>query len=230
MRLIILAGSPACGKTLVTTHLIKHIQSNQYRPAVCKIDCITSEDEGTYAKLGIPVAQGLSGNICPDHYLATNVIPIFNWGLRRQADVLLLETAGLCNRCAPFTQSALNLCIVDAMGSIKGPAKLGPILTTADALIVTKVDLITQAEREVLCTHLQQLNPTAKLFEVNGISGFGSSRLARWLFENAGELDTLEGDTLKYDMPSANCAYCVGERRLGSAFSHGILEPITLED
>lgn len=224
---MILAGTPACGKTQIATYLIAHHKANALRPTICKIDCIASEDDLAFKALGIPVSQGLSGAICPDHYFATNLLPIFEWG-QAHGDLLIIETAGLCNRCAPFTERALNLCVVDAMGSIKAPSKLGPILTTADAIVLTKSDLITQAEREVLTAHLLSLNPTAKLFEVNGITGFGTGALYRWALKTATDLKTLEGDMLRYDMPAANCAYCVGERRLGTAYAQGILYPIAL--
>lgn len=226
MKTIIVAGSPSSGKTSVSKHLIHHLKES-YCPSVCKIDCLSSPDQINYKKLNIPVVQGLSEDICPDHFLATNLIDIFNWGHSQKSSHLFIETAGLCNRCAPFVDKAINLCIVDAMGSIQSPEKLGPIITTADLLIVTKGDLITQAEREVLFDVLEELNQEAPIFEVNGLSGYGSQRLVQHILKIGESMDSLEGALLKYEMPSANCSYCVGEMRIGKDFQQGMITRMT---
>jgi Ni2+-binding GTPase involved in maturation of urease and hydrogenase len=230
MRLIILAGGPASGKTLLTMHVLKGLRDKGYTLGVCKIDCIASHDKEYYRRFGVKVIQGLSGPICPDHYLATNLPALFQWGKGHDFDYLIIETAGLCHRCAPFTENALNICVVDAMGSLKAPEKLGPILTTANCIVTTKSDLITQAEREILGLHVQSLNEQASYYEVNGLTGFGARQLIGWIEKEARGIESLEGDRLKYDMPSGNCAYCVGERRIGTQFSQGIVYPIDLEE
>ena len=226
MKTIIVAGSPSSGKTSVVKHLLENLTRN-YKPTICKIDCLTSPDKDVYKKLGLPVVQGLSKDICPDHFLATNLLDIFDWSVKESGTHLIIETAGLCNRCAPFINGALNLCIVDGMGSIHSPEKLGPIITTADALIVTKVDLITQAEREVLFDILQGLNEKAHIFEINGLSGYGVYRLFKYIIDNAVDSDSLDGSELRYEMPSANCSYCVGEIRIGRDYQQGMVTRMT---
>lgn len=229
MQTIIIGGSSSSGKTSILKNLIKILRED-CSPCVCKIDCIKSDDILAYKKLNIPVIQGLSNDICPDHYLATNLLEIFSWGLSNSSSHLFIETAGLCNRCAPFIDKTLNMCVIDAMGSIQSPEKLGPLLATADVIAISKVDLVSQAEREVLSQHLSILNPRAKQFEVNGVSGFGSQRLSRYIREKARDLSSLEGSTLVHKMPSANCAYCVGEIRIGNCFQQGMIDKICIGD
>lgn len=219
---LIVGGSPACGKTSILRHLIRFLIHNGFSPAICKIDCIQSNDDHIYQAMGIPVVKGLSQDMCPDHFLAANIIDIFNWSVEQKATHLIIETAGLCNRCAPFIDRALNLCVIDALGSIKGPEKLGPLVTTADAIVLAKSDMISQAEREVLHHHLSQLNPTAFLTEVNGLTGFGTQRLGMYISRTIKAADNLEEDRLRHTMPTANCAYCVGEIRIGRAYQQGI--------
>ena len=226
MITVIVGGSPASGKTSMLRHCLSHMLHQKHRPAICKIDCIQSSDAKIYQKLNIPVVQGLSDNICPDHYLATNIIDIFEWSQQNNATHLFIETAGLCNRCAPFINQALNICVIDAIGSIKAPEKLGPLVTTANILAIAKVDMISQGEREVLSFHLRQLNPLAVQLEVNGLSGFGSQRLSQLIHANGQQVDTLENTQLCYSMPAANCAYCVGEIRIGKAYQQGMINRI----
>lgn len=228
MYTIIAAGAPASGKTSILRHLITFLLQVSYSPAVCKIDCIQSNDDLAYRPLGIPVSKGLSDNMCPDHFLATNIIDIFDWGIQLQASHLIIETAGLCNRCAPFIDRATNLCVIDALGSIKGPEKLGPQVTTADILVLSKTDLISQAEREVFRHHLKKLNPNAYIQEVNGFTGFGIQNLALYIQGHAVWAEHLEEDRLRYTMPTANCAYCVGEIRIGRQYQQGIVHRIAL--
>ncbi|SCY75915.1 GTP-binding protein [Alkaliphilus peptidifermentans] len=230
MITIIVGGAPASGKTGVLKHVIRYLQLQQHYPAVCKIDCIQSNDKEDYKSLNIPVIQGLSLNICPDHFLATNIIDIFEWGKTQKATHLFMETAGLCNRCAPFINRALNICVIDSMGSIKGPEKLGPLVSTADILVLAKFDLVSQAEREVLTHHLSLLNPEAFIIEVNGLSGFGVQRLAKYILNKGQSVDSLEEDQLRYSMPAANCSYCVGEIRIGRNYQQGIINRIIFEE
>lgn len=227
MYTIIVGGAPACGKTSMIRHLINYLQQSGFSPAVCKIDCIQSNDDLVYQAMDIPVAKGLCQDMCPDHFLATNIIDIFAWSVAQKATHLIIETAGLCNRCAPFINRALNICVIDALGSIKGPEKLGPLVTTADILVLTKCDLISQSEREVLSYHLFKLNPQAFLLEVNGLSGFGTQRLGMYLKQTIRAAVSLEEDRLRYTMPTANCAYCVGEIRIGKAYQQGITHRMT---
>jgi Ni2+-binding GTPase involved in maturation of urease and hydrogenase len=226
MITIIVGGTPASGKTSILKHSIKYLINQNYFPALCKIDCIQSNDDIVYKPLGIPVVQGLSGSICPDHYLATNIIDIFQWAQEHKSTHLFIETAGLCNRCAPFIDRALNICVIDSMGSIKGPEKLGPLVTTADILVLAKTDLVSQAEREVLIYHLSELNSNAVVIESNGLSGLGTQRLVQLIASKGKNTNTLEEDCLRYPMPAANCAYCVGEIRIGRNYQQGMINKI----
>lgn len=222
MKVIIAAGAPASGKTSILLKTIKYLRSLNIKVAVAKMDCLKTDDQKIYGTLNIPVITGLSQNLCPDHFLAVNIIDIYNWAKHKGADYLIIESAGLCNRCAPFIERALNICIIDCLSSIKVPEKLGPMVTTADIILISKVDMVSQAEREVFVYNLINLNPAAKILEANGLSGFGSQKIGN-LILNAPTCITIEGDFLRYSMPSATCAYCVGEIRIGDIYQQGIV-------
>ena len=145
------------------------------------------------------------------------------------ADYLLIETAGLCNRCAPFLEGITSICLVDAFSSFKTPEKLGPMLKTADIVVLTKWDMISRCEKDVLKYNIRGLNAKAELIEMNGISGYGKQVLSEKIMRSK-EVDSLEGSVLRHPMPCATCSYCAGETRIGSDFEQGIVSKIEWED
>ena len=219
-KVIIVAGPPACGKTSVMIHSIKSLKRLGIKTAVSKIDCLATEDDQRYADIDIPVVVGLSGDICPDHYFVINLEEMINWAAGEEADFLIVETAGLCHRCAPGIDKALAVCVIDSHSSIKIPEKVGPVLTTADIVIIVKGDSISQAEREVFRSRIRRINPNADIVETNGLTGAGSEHVARLLVDRKDAADLI-GARLRYPMPTAVCSYCMGEMRVGTKFQQG---------
>ena len=127
MRFVIVAGTPSSGKTSVMIHTIRHLLAEGFSVAVCKIDCLETSDDERYGRLGIPVAIGLSDYICPDHFYVANLEEIENWAKKQMADILVLETAGLCHRCAPAIHGCLSICVIDNLIGIDTPKKVGPM-------------------------------------------------------------------------------------------------------
>jgi Ni2+-binding GTPase involved in maturation of urease and hydrogenase len=137
VKFVTVAGPPSSGKTAVLTHTIKHILQDGTRVVVGKIDCLETNDEEKYLKLGIPVLVGLSGDICPDHFYVSNLEEVFNWAKEKGAQIAILETAGLCHRCAPAIESCLAISVVDNLSNVDVAQKIGPMLTTADVVVIT---------------------------------------------------------------------------------------------
>ena len=101
MKMITISGPPSSGKTSVILHIARRYQAEGLKVGVAKFDCLTTDDDALYAKNGIPVLTGLSGNLCPDHFYVASVLSCADWGKAKCLDVLFLESAGLCNRCSP---------------------------------------------------------------------------------------------------------------------------------
>lgn len=221
-RMILFCGGAAVGKTAVLRALLPLIARRGSRACVCKIDCLQTKDDAIFRKLGVPCVVGLSQDICPDHFLVSNLPELWRWAEREQGDLLLIETAGLCHRCSPATQKAISVCVLDATASSHAPGKLGPMLTQADMVVLTKIDMISQAEREIIAWNIATINPRATLFPVDGLVGYGMEPLAEVLWA-APAVDTYENDELRHPMPSGTCSYCIGEMRVGSQFQQGII-------
>jgi Ni2+-binding GTPase involved in maturation of urease and hydrogenase len=88
------------------------------------------------------------------------------------------------------------------------------MLKTADVVVITKGDVVSQAEREVFAFRIKQVTPRAAVVPMNGLTGQGSLMLERHL-RTAPETPDLEGVRLRFSMPAALCSYCLGETRIG---------------
>ncbi|WP_298433362.1 GTP-binding protein [Geobacter sp.] len=220
MRFVTVAGPPSVGKTSVILRAIEVLAGTGVKVGVVKFDCISTRDRQLFERAGVPVAVGLAGNLCPDHFFVVNVQESLAWGKRAGLDLLVCESAGLCNRCAPHIRDVLAVCVVDHLAGVETPQKIGPMLTMADVVVLTKGDIVSQAEREVFSFRVRQANPRAVVVPVNGLTGQGGDHLAR-LFREAAEVPTLEGAQLRFSMPAALCSYCLGQRRVGADFQMG---------
>lgn len=223
-KMIMLLGAEASGKTTVARGLIKTLSAHS-RISYAKMECISSDDAKTVKRLGVPALTALSEDICPDHYLVSNLPELWNWAEEKDSDYLIIETAGLCRRCSPATSNSLSICISDATASLKSPQGMGPMLSRADAVVITKCDLVSQAEKEIIHCNLTTCNPDARYFFSEGSSCYGLDLLASWI-QTLSPTKSYENDELRHPMPSAVCSYCVGERRVGSAFQLGIVNKL----
>ena len=228
MKLVTVAGPPSCGKTAVILKTIVELQGLDVATGVVKFDCLATDDDKQYAAAGIPVQKGLSGSICPDHYFASNIEEAVAWGQRSTLSVLFTESAGLCNRCSPHIRGVTAVAVIDNLSGINSPRKVGPMLRTADIVVITKGDIVSQAEREVFASRVHKANPRAKILPVNGLSGQGAFELARLIRDEGTERETVTGSRLRYPMPSAVCSYCLGEQRIGAAHQIGNVSQLDL--
>jgi len=220
LKLAVVAGTPGSGKTSVLMHTVRDLLRAGLSPAVVKIDCMWTEDDSRFQRLKVPVSVGLSKDMCPDHFAIYNVDEMLAWAAEKGADVLLNETAGLCLRCAPYPDQGLAVCVIDVTTGPNSPLKVGPLLTTADVAVMTKGDLVSQAEREVFRERILEANPGCRIVEANGLTGKGSAELAeiiaRWP-EISGEM------VLRHNPPLAICTLCTGELRVSKEHHRGVL-------
>ncbi len=214
MKLTTVAGPPSSGKTSLILRTAELLASKGIKPGVVKFDCLVSGDEKRFREAGVPVKTGLAGGLCPDHFFITNIESCVQWGRQSGFDLLIVESAGLCNRCSPHIKGVLAVCVVDNLSGVHTPQKIGPMLKTADVVVITKGDIVSQAEREVFAFKVKQVNPRAAVLPVNGLTGQGALLFQRQL-ESAKDIDTLENARLRFSMPAALCSYCLGETRIG---------------
>jgi Ni2+-binding GTPase involved in maturation of urease and hydrogenase len=103
------------------------------------------------------------------------------------------------------------------------------MLKTADLVIVTKGDIVSQAEREVFAFRVRQVNAKARILFVNGITGQGAWEVSR-LWKGAPEDAPLTGGRLRFSVPAAVCSYCLGETKIGEEHQHGTVRKIEIAE
>lgn len=229
MRFVTVSGPPSCGKTSIILKSLEALRDRGFTPGVVKFDCLSTEDDLLYEKAGFPVRKGLSGPLCPDHYFVSNVEEILQWGLREGLDLLISESAGLCNRCSPHIKDILALCVIDNLSGITTPKKIGPMLKMADIVVITKGDIVSQAEREVFTSRVAMVSPKASVLHVNGLTGQGAWELSSLIEDQSSDVETLLGKKLRFTMPSALCSYCLGETRIGEQYQMGNVRKIRID-
>lgn len=224
MNVIIVAGTPGAGKTAVLIHTLKHLKAQQKQISVAKVDCLYTEDHIRFQKVGFPTLVGLSKDMCPDHYTIYNIGEMLDFARKNKSDMLVIETAGLCHRCAPYTNNSLGICVIDATTGPNTPLKVGPFLSTANVVAITKGDIISQAEREIFRERVLEMNPECRIIETNGLTGKGSAELANYFNEAPGFTYDLE--RLRHNAPFSICTLCVGETKIDKKNHRGVIRHI----
>ena len=218
INFITFSWPPSSWKTSVIMKIIESFLQKNIKVGVVKMDCLVTDDDKIYSELGIPVRKALSANICPDHFFVSNVEEIFDWGKKENLDVLISESAGLCNRCSPYIENIKAICVIDNLSGINTPKKVGPMLKLADIVVVTKWDIVSQAEREVFASRIKSVNPRAVVMNINGLNGQWAYELSNLLLDSREELESLEWMKLRFSMPTAVCSYCLWETRIWKRF------------
>ena len=229
MRLITFSGPPSSGKTSVILRLIDNLACVKDHIGVVKFDCLNSFDHERYNEAGLKNVTGLSGRFCPDHFYVSNIEGAIDWGRKKNLELLVTESAGLCNRCSPHVTGVLSVCVIDNLSGSNTPKKIGPMLKLADVVVITKGDIVSQAEREVFAFNVKQVNTSAKIIFVNGITGQGVGILAKQVaaYPHSPELKNLK---LRFTTPAAVCSYCTGEMRIGEEFRMGTMKIMEFDD
>jgi Ni2+-binding GTPase involved in maturation of urease and hydrogenase len=99
------------------------------------------------------------------------------------------------------------------------------MLKLADIIVITKSDIVSQAEREVFRFNVRQVNNRASILFVNGITGQGAFMLSKHAMVTP-DITTLHNMHLRFTTPASVCSYCTGETRIGENFQMGMMKKI----
>ncbi|HPO12211.1 MAG TPA: GTP-binding protein [Candidatus Hydrogenedentes bacterium] len=224
MKLAICAGPATTGKTSVLRHLTRRLINNGLHPAFLKIDVQFADEDEVFAReFEIPARKIYSGELCPDHCSVLILGDALQWAQKADADVLLVETAGLCLRCAPYVDGGLGLMVMEATSGMNLPRKVGPMLSLADIAVVTKIDLVSQAEREVFRARIIEAAPGVRVREVNALYGIGMDPLVDHILNTP---DIPEQLVLRGNPPVGTCTICVGKKEIGWQSHFGVVRAL----
>jgi Ni2+-binding GTPase involved in maturation of urease and hydrogenase len=227
MKLVIFAGPPTCGKTTVIRQVIKRIIARNLKPSYIKIDVLyADEDEIIRNEFGIPVKKIYSGELCPDHCNVVVLDEAVEWAIQEQSDYLFVETAGLCLRCSPYVEKSMGIVVLEATSGMNLPRKIGPMLTLADISVITKIDLISQAEREVFRSRITETAKNIIVVESNALYGIGIEPIVKHIMET---FDVELPMYLRGNPPVGTCTICVGKKEIGAKNHFGVLRTMDKE-
>lgn len=224
MRLVICAGPATTGKTQVIRNLIKKTLKMGEKPAFLKVDVLFADEADLIREeMGIPTKTVYSGELCPDHCNVLVLGDAKKWAAKEGASILFIETAGLCLRCSPYVDGGLGIVVLEATSGANLPMKVGPMLSLADIAVVTKIDRISQAEKEVFRSRILDAAPGIIIREVNALYGIGIDPLIdqiRTLDESPDQM------FLRGNPPVGTCTICVGKKEVGWESHYGIVRPL----
>lgn len=224
MKLLVVAGPPSAGKTALVKQIVANLKE-QLRIAFLKIDVVKAyEDVELEREYGIFTRKIYSGDLCPDHAGVMVMGDTIEWARNHSADLLIVESAGLCLRCSPYLNQGLGIVVLSSISGIHTPEKMGAMVSLADIAVITKIDLVSQAEREVLIQKIKEVHPGIVLMETNALQGTMLQRLFRMIKES--EEITESGLMLKGNPPLGTCTICVGKKEIGWKHHFGIVKKL----
>jgi len=129
----------------------------------------------------------------------------------------------LCLRCSPYVDGGLGIVVLEATSGTNLPLKVGPMLSLADVAVVTKIDRVSQAEREVFRARIQEVAPGVRIREVNALHGIGIDPLIDHIHTTPEAPERL---FLRGNPPVGTCTICVGKKEVGWQSHFGVVRPL----
>lgn len=223
MKLIICAGPPTGGKTTVLKQISRKLLLEGHKLAYLKEDVqFADEDEIFRDELGIPARTTFTGEICPDHCHVLVLKDAIEWAEQQQADIFIVETAGLCLRCAPYIEGSMGVCVLEVTSGMKLPRKIGPMLSLADLAVVTKIDLVSQAEREVFRKNITEV-VDIPVIETDALHAINIDRIVQQI-TNAADIE--QPLVLRGNPPLCVCTICAGKKEIGWEKHFGVVRSL----
>ncbi|WP_418791543.1 GTP-binding protein [Phosphitispora sp. TUW77] len=224
MKLLVIAGPPSAGKTALTKQIVKHF-NDKLKIAFLKIDVVRAyEDIELQKEFNIMTKKIYSGDLCPDHAGVMVLGDAVEWAETNGADLFIVESAGLCLRCSPYLNQGLGVIVLSSISGIHAPEKMGAMVSLANIAVITKIDLVSQAEREVLIQKIKEVHRNVVLMETNALQGTSLNRLYNMISESE-DIDK-NNLYLKGNPPLGTCTICIGKKEIGWKHHFGVIQKL----
>jgi hydrogenase nickel incorporation protein HypB len=176
-----LVGSPGCGKTTLLEALFAKLKQ-RVRLAVIEGDIASTIDADRIDALGVPVVQINTEGAC--HLDASMVAAAMQDLDLAAVDLLVIENVGNLVCTAGFDLGEhLRMAALSVPEGDDKLAKYPAIFQGADALVVTKTDLLPYIKFDLdrVLGDMARLAPNAETFQVAALRDEGIERLSGWL-------------------------------------------------
>lgn len=172
-------SSPGTGKTSFLERTLRMLGEQNYASAALVGDLATENDARRLERSGAPVRQIVTAGIC--HLEAEMVAThLEGWDLAT-LDFLFIENVG--NLVCPSSYDlgeTLRVALLSVTEGEDKPLKYPPLFTSADVVVITKMDLaeVVEFEREAALANLEAVCPGVPILETSAKTGQG---MANWL-------------------------------------------------
>jgi Ni2+-binding GTPase involved in maturation of urease and hydrogenase len=212
------------GKTALAKQIVRNLK-DELAISFLKIDVVKAyEDIELKNEFNIHTHKIYSGDLCPDHAEVMIVGDSIDWAEKNKSDLLLIESAGLCLRCSPYLTQGLGIAVLSSISGIHAPEKMSTMISLADIVVVTKTDLVSQAEREVMAQKIKEVHPNIKIIETNTLQGTALHQLYKAI-QSSGEINK-SNLYLKGNPPIGTCTICVGKKEIGWQNHFGVVKKL----
>lgn len=224
MKLLLAGGPPSTGKTTVIQRIIEK-RKEKYKIAYLKMDVVTAHEEALMKeKYGIDARTVYAGDLCPDHAEVMIITDAIKWAESIQADLLIVESAGLCLRCSPYLNQGLGVVVLSMLSGLHSVDKMKQLICFADVALLTMNDLVCQAEREVYIKKIKSSFDKLTVIETNALQGIAIEYLCNLIDESKPiEVESLE---LKGNPPLGTCSICMGSKKVGWKNHYGVVRQL----
>jgi hydrogenase nickel incorporation protein HypB len=178
-----LVSSPGSGKTTFLEKILTLLKPH-YRVAALVGDLATENDALRLARSMVPVKQITTGTLC--HLEAAMVEhALEDWNLG-QLDLLFVENVG--NLVCPASYDLgedLRLVLLSVTEGEDKPLKYPTIFNSADAAVITKIDLAAAVEFDELAANanIQAVRPGMRVFKLSAKTNEGMDECLQFLKE-----------------------------------------------
>jgi hypothetical protein len=103
------------------------------------------------------------------------------------------------------------------------------MIALADVAVVTKTDLVSQAEKEVFRECIRNVTPSIDIIETNAIQGTGMRYLMQAItaYPDVTDADKI---TLRGTPPLGVCTICAGKKDIGWQHHFGVIRSLDHAD
>lgn len=185
-----LMGTPGAGKTALLEKTFDMLDLNAVPSAVIEGDIATTNDATRLAQKGVQVVQintNKFGNAC--HLDAGMVQSAMEDLDLNQAKLLFIENVGnlVCPAGFDLGETARAVVLSVTEGEDK-PLKYPVIFRSADAVVITKSDLLPHlnVSEQTIKENIGSIQPKCKIFTVSAQTGSGMQQWLHWLVRHEG--------------------------------------------
>jgi hydrogenase nickel incorporation protein HypB len=183
-----LVSSPGAGKTAFLEKILTLLRS-RYRVAALVGDLATENDAIRLARSEAPVKQITTGTLC--HLEAAMIDRALDGWEPGELEFLFIENVG--NLVCPSSYDLgenLRVVLLSVTEGEDKPLKYPTIFNSADAAVITKIDLAKAVEfdQDAVAANIQAVRPGMRQFSVSAKTGAGLEEFLQFLAARISEM------------------------------------------